>query len=85
LPGGNHKLSVTDQRVDGQSGNLCGNVQVLTTDGVVTKTVDSVNVIDTRGSTVIKMAIAEEQTVMFRVTVEQHLNTTFKVERLRDE
>jgi hypothetical protein len=85
LPAGDYKLTVDFRRVDGRKSNIQGSVQALTMDGMVTRNLARVNEIDSRAATTIKLALSEEQSLIFRLVAEQELEATFKVDRLQEE
>ena len=71
--------------MDGKNSNIQGTVEALTTDGMIRKKLDNVNEIDTSAASKVKLALSEEETLIFRVTATQKLEATLKVDRLQEE
>jgi hypothetical protein len=85
LPAGDYKVTLGFRRADGKSSNIMGSVDALNTDGMITLRVGHINEIDMQAIKSFGMALSEEQSMIFRVSAEQRLMATLKVEPLRQE
>jgi serine/threonine protein kinase len=85
LPAGDYRVTVGFRRVDGKRSNIHGSVAVLSMDGMMKKKLGNVNEIDTRTTKTFKLALSEEQALIFRIMADQKLEGTLKVERLQAE
>jgi hypothetical protein len=67
------------RRVDGARSNIQGGVQALDAHGVITTLVGRVNEIDVRAVKTFKIALSDDQLVIFRVAASQRTKATLRV------